>query len=219
MKKIIFTLLITLCVLSGCGQINKVFGSIPATGETPYGFQYNNESDLPDRSSDFFGSINQSMSACLSSSGTVTLDMAEVDYETECLRYYNDYYYTVCKVLNEDKKEFFQFRFYNKEGILVSEYTLDKLYSFGECNIEINKTSIDDLKKISPYEGFYAIYENITNEITLQFFGREITFVLEPKNGTYFVTDYFDTKSKLWYKDCFVISEHILPKDLDMLVK
>lgn len=208
MKKIIFVLISIFFIIgvSGCQGIY-----VPTQGSAPLGFRYDNNAEVPLRKihEDDFGYMGFNVSLTDRNAMSVALNMDSFDIYL--LRHYKNYYYSICQLDDSSNERIFELCFFDENGDWICNYTLTKLYYFSDFIFEKNKTSVETLKMISPYNVYPAEEYTDGTFNFIQFIDKEVMFTLGLKNNEFVIVDYEECE------DAFLLSEHLIPKDLELI--
>lgn len=219
---VFFSLIIIMC--SGCGG-NKDSSS-PKNEETTADYTksyereypYNNDLDISKMDAVKEDGIrkyiyNVSMSDMKMKSSVNSLWMfMENESDGYCIRFYNGCYYAVKKVEGlSEKTDTYAFVFFNEDKNEVCNYRIEKLYRFEDLNIEVGKTETKDLQKYFP--DYFSGSTDDGDDYDLQFIDKEVVLSFEEKDGKKVLSDISTPKYT------FVISQYILPKDLELITK
>ncbi len=219
---IIFSTLL-LCFCSCSAQNNEkgslkferppVVVSEKNNGEDLPVFNYDNSADVGNETVDLEPIFDYNRSRRNESAASVANDYEVLAKDDFINRYYNGQCYSIVKAKSINNKNAYELVFWDKSGIALCLFRIERLYNYDDLKIEIGKTTIDDLKKYFPYEDYY--YDKSESEVhfDLQFLGEEKTLQFKNKNDKYILSNIYTPEPSL------VVSKSILPKDLELITK
>ena len=143
-----------------------------------------------------------------------------------CVRQYKGRLYTVQKIKFNNNSDVYGFEFYDEAGCLRCIYAVEKIFPYIASDYIVGKTTVNDLKKTFPYEDYNGIEINDENQnddsglvFNLQFLDGEYQFGFEKKGKNYVLDHVQKIIEKKDQPTPFLISENILPKDLEVITK
>lgn len=210
MKRIICFILVCLLVITvGCNP-----GGIPSQGKAPRNYIYDNETDVETRAVDDNDFGYHGVNISYSERGTMSIAQTIENFSVAFLRYYKGYYYSICKLEMEASSDFYEICFFDRSGQWICNYTIDKLYYFSDFNFEKGTTSVEVLKSISPYNPYPTDVSVYDDFIYVQFIDREEEFTIKWQDDDYKIVDFDELEDSR----SFLLTEHLLPKDLNLLI-